>query len=144
MRARARHRPAARVRKAPVLSSSGLLSYSDAQLRAILGTAVDGIITIDEQGVIRLFNPAAERIFGYRAREVLGRPVSILMVDPYCNEHRGYIERYLQSNRPRIIGIGFSSSIRTPKRRTPKRSTRATCSRSPRPSWPRCSSSGSA
>ncbi|RME76005.1 MAG: PAS domain S-box protein [Planctomycetota bacterium] len=77
-----------------------------AELAAILETAVDGIVTIDVEGRIRSFNPAAERIFGYRASEVLGRNVSLLMPSPWAEEHDAYIRRYLETGQARIIGIG--------------------------------------
>jgi PAS domain-containing protein len=51
----------------------------EALLRAILETSPDGLITIDEDGIIQSFNPAAERMFGYQAIEVIGRNVSYLM-----------------------------------------------------------------
>jgi PAS domain S-box-containing protein len=55
------------------------LRASEAALRAIFETAVDGVLTIDAAGVVRSFNPAAERIFGYPAAETVGRPVTLLM-----------------------------------------------------------------
>jgi two-component system sensor kinase FixL len=72
----------------------------------IVESAVDAIVVIDAQGRIELFNPAAERLFGYTNAEVIGRNVSILMPAPYRDEHDGYIRRYLEDGQPRIIGIG--------------------------------------
>ncbi len=74
--------------------------------RSVVENVVEGIISIDEQGMIESFNPAAELIFGYRAKEVIGRNVSVLMPEPYRREHDGYIGNYVDGGEKKIIGIG--------------------------------------
>ncbi|HHY85519.1 MAG TPA: PAS domain S-box protein [Verrucomicrobia bacterium] len=85
---------------------------SEERLRAILETAVEAIITIDERGQIESFNRAAERMFGYSAAEVIGQNVSLLMPSPYREEHDRYIQNYLSSGRAKIIGIGREAVAR--------------------------------
>lgn len=82
------------------------LQEREAKTSAILETTVDGIITIDESGTIESFNPAAERLLGYRADEVVGRNVNLLMPSPNQEEHDSYIHAYLNTDEPKIIGCG--------------------------------------
>ena len=82
------------------------LRDTGSRLRGIVETAVDGIITIDERGIVETMNPAAERIFEYNSDEVIGRNISMLMPEPYRSEHDGYLERYHRTGERRIIGIG--------------------------------------
>lgn len=77
-----------------------------ARLKAILDTAADAIITIDERGIIQSVNPAAERIFGYADTEMLGRNVSMLMPPPHRDNHDEYLNQHLRTGKKRIIGIG--------------------------------------
>ena len=71
-----------------------------------MDTAVDGVVTISHSGLIEMFNPGAERIFGYKAKEVLGKNVSTLMPAPYREEHDEYLDRFQTTGQARIIGIG--------------------------------------
>ena len=77
-----------------------------ARLYAILETAVDAIITINSKGIIDIFNPAAEKLFGYQANDVLGKSINMLMPEPYSSEHDSYLERYEKTRKKKIIGIG--------------------------------------
>lgn len=78
----------------------------EAHLRSILETVPDAMIVIDEQGLIRDFSMAAERLFGWKAGEVFGKNVSMLMPSPYREEHDGYMQRYYATGERRIIGLG--------------------------------------
>ncbi len=82
------------------------LEKSTQLVHSIVGTVVDGIITINEQGTILSFNTAAERLFGYHAQEIIGTNVKQLMPEPYASAHDGYLSRYLTTHKSRIIGIG--------------------------------------
>lgn len=75
-------------------------------LNAIIETAIDGIITIDNRGIIESLNPAALKLFGYTHEEVVGRNISMLMPEPDKSSHDGYIRRYQETHEKRIIGKG--------------------------------------
>jgi two-component system, LuxR family, sensor kinase FixL len=77
-----------------------------ADWRAIVDTATEGIVTIDERGRIESVNGAAQRLFGYAAGELLGENVAVLMPAPHRTEHDGYLRRYVATGERRIIGIG--------------------------------------
>lgn len=76
------------------------------ELQTTLDAAVDGIIKISETGTVLSYNESAERIFGYRATEVIGYNVNMLMPSPHREAHDGYLERYLRTRERRIIGTG--------------------------------------
>jgi two-component system sensor kinase FixL len=87
-------------------------SESVARLDTLLATAVDGIIVIDAAGLVQVYNPACERLFGYPAGEVIGRNVRMLMPPPYHDEHDGYLSSYRSTGHARIIGVGREVSGR--------------------------------
>jgi len=76
------------------------------RLQAIIDTAIDGIITINKQGIVETLNPSAASIFGYEPQEVIGNNIKMLMPAPYHSEHDHYLQRYQATKVPRIIGIG--------------------------------------
>ena len=82
------------------------MHQSEARLRAIVDTAVDGIVVINERGIIESLNPAVTRMFGYTPDQLLGQNVKLLMPDPYHTEHDRYLTNYLQSGQKKVIGIG--------------------------------------
>jgi PAS domain S-box-containing protein len=73
---------------------------------AILNDAADGILTIDERAIVQWMNPAAEKLFGYRAEEVIGQNVNLLMPSPNREGHDSYMANYLRTGEKQIIGIG--------------------------------------
>ncbi len=79
------------------------LKSEAARAKAVLNAAAEGIITINERGIIESFNPAAERMFGYAAAEAIGKNVKILMPEPHAGAHDGYIAHYLRTGKKQII-----------------------------------------
>jgi two-component system sensor kinase FixL len=79
---------------------------ADSLYRAIVATAVDGIVVIDRNGAIRSVNSSTERLFDYTSEELIGSNVNILMPEPYAGEHDSYIANYLRTGHKKIIGIG--------------------------------------
>lgn len=81
-------------------------SESEAQFRAVFRTIIDAVLVIDGEGRVLDFNPAAERIFGYTAEEVVGQNVRMLMPEPDRGQHDQYLKNYFQTGQPQIIGKG--------------------------------------
>lgn len=83
----------------------GDLEQSQSQLNAIIHHAMDGIITVNENGEIQAFNPAAETVFGYTQQEVIGHHVKMLLPEPARSEYEIHINQYLQSGQKRASGV---------------------------------------
>lgn len=79
---------------------------NERRIEAIVNTAVDPIITISGMGLIKSFNPAAERLFGYSASEIFDQNIKMLMPSPYREAHDGYLARYLLTGEQNVIGSG--------------------------------------
>ena len=86
--------------------NNGHFESSKAQLDAFWQTVVDGLIVIDDRGIIVSSNPATEAIFGYSEEELIGLNVKVLMPKRYAVEHDGYVDAYNRTGNARIIGIG--------------------------------------
>jgi len=88
----------------PFIASN--IEISEALLRTVISTAVDGIVVTDEKGIVRLYNPACERLFGYSPAEVLGRNVKMLMPPEHREECISDLEAYRTTGDARVIGAG--------------------------------------
>lgn len=90
----------------PFWVEKALLDISEKTMATIIELAVDGIVIINELGIIQGFNQSAERMFGYKALDVIGKNVSVLTPEPHRTNHDAYIKRYLTTGIPHIVGIG--------------------------------------
>lgn len=75
-------------------------------LHTVVTSIIDGLIVIDEEGIVQSYNPAAAKIFGYGEDEVIGNNVSMLMPEPDRSRHDQYLARYLGDEKAQITGIG--------------------------------------
>lgn len=82
------------------------LALAEHRLQTTFDSIAIGIILVDDEGTIEGFNPAAERMFGYQAVDVIGKNVSVLMPDDHAKAHDGYMKRYGETGKAGIIGIG--------------------------------------
>ncbi len=82
------------------------LRGSEERIRGVLENVADGVITIDEEGKIESFNPAAESMFGYSAKAAIGRPVTILMTDMDKKNHQKHVANYGRTGKAKVIGFG--------------------------------------
>ena len=89
-----------------VRQTAGRGAEDNSLFDALIATAVDGIMVIDEKGSVRIYNKACERLFGYEAAEVIGHSIKMLMPAPYHDEHDGYLKHYVSTGEKHIIGIG--------------------------------------
>lgn len=87
-------------------TSPTLPTDSQSRLQAIIDSAIDGIITIDERGIVESMNPAAAKMFGYAPQEVIGYNINQLMPEPYSVQHDQYLKNYCETRVRKIIGIG--------------------------------------
>jgi len=79
---------------------------SHARLSALLEAAADAVVIIGQDRLIQVFSPAAQRLFGYDAAEVVGKNVSMLMPEPHGSRHDAYISRFMETGERHIIGMG--------------------------------------
>ena len=90
--------------RTPRIRIENQLKESESTLQAIIGAAVDGILTINGAGTIHSVNRSAARIFGYAREDMIGSPVTMLMPEPHRSEHDQYIRNYLETGITKIIG----------------------------------------
>lgn len=80
------------------------LEASETRLSAVVENMVDALIVINEQGIVEVFNPAAEQLFGYQEEEVIGKNITMLMPEPYRSQHADYLQNYLKTGVKKVIG----------------------------------------
>ncbi|MBI4390061.1 MAG: PAS domain S-box protein, partial [Nitrospinae bacterium] len=80
------------------------LRKSEKFLQSILNNLQDALVVADESGAIKVFNPGAERTFGYSAEEAAGKRVSALLPDPYARQCEEDFRRFLDRGQSELIG----------------------------------------
>lgn len=78
----------------------------ESHLRAMVDTAVEGIVMIDANGIVLLYNGAAQKLLGWTAEEMLGDSINRIIPGSHRAQHDGYIQRFLQTGQSQIIGVG--------------------------------------
>ncbi len=86
------------------MHTEGALRASEARHRAIVDTAFDAIVTMDPDGILRSFNPGAERLFGWMATEIIGQPLTLLIPERFRAAHTAGLGRYMTTGRARVLG----------------------------------------
>ncbi|MBX9868997.1 MAG: PAS domain S-box protein, partial [Burkholderiaceae bacterium] len=81
------------------------MANTAAEVTAIVQTAINGIISIDAKGIIHVFNPAAEKLFGWSKHEVTGKNVSLLMEDKFAAKHDDYLHQFTLTGKSTVIGL---------------------------------------
>ncbi|MBI3902623.1 MAG: PAS domain S-box protein [Nitrosomonadales bacterium] len=96
------------LRTAELAQTNADLARREEEIRSVVNTMLDCVITIDDKGIIRSANPAVEKIFGYTQDEVIGKNVSMLMPEPDHSSHDSYLEHRLSTGQPRVVGVDRS------------------------------------
>ncbi|MBI5428146.1 MAG: PAS domain S-box protein [Nitrospinae bacterium] len=91
--------------KSRQMEAQKALRQNEEKVRSVVTNAMDGIITIHADGTIESFNLAAERLFGYRGEEAIGKNIALLMPEPYRAEHDGHIKNYLRTGQSKVLGL---------------------------------------
>lgn len=89
-----------------VTSTNDELVKKEEHISLILNSMENGVITINEKGLVQSFNKAAEKMFGYTSDEVIGQNISIIMPEPYCSQHNSILENYIRTGESYVLGIG--------------------------------------
>ncbi|UCF34420.1 MAG: PAS domain S-box protein, partial [Phycisphaerales bacterium] len=76
------------------------LRASEARFRTIVDASKDAMIAIDRRGLITIFNPAAERMFGHRKEQMVGQPLNGLMPEDHRRLHQEYVRSYFETGKP--------------------------------------------
>ncbi len=87
------------------LDSNLLSPEQSSRYETVINATQEGVVVISENGIIQTFNPAAESLFGYQAKEVIGKNISLLIPEPHRKEHDNYIQQYLRTGKSNLIGM---------------------------------------
>lgn len=112
------YQPPVPEKKLSALSPNAETDASEVQLQVVLNTMVDGIVTINQKGIILSTNLAVERIFAYSSSELIGENVSKLMPEPYRSQHDHYLSQYqspglkgILGNQRRLVGLRKNGEV---------------------------------
>ncbi len=83
-----------------------LVDRATAEIKAIVKTAVSGVISINQDGKVQIFNPAAEKLFGWKAEDIVGQNVVSIIPDIGTSVHNSFIHNYIKTRKGKIVGVG--------------------------------------
>ncbi|OGG98335.1 MAG: hypothetical protein A2508_02000 [Candidatus Lambdaproteobacteria bacterium RIFOXYD12_FULL_49_8] len=84
---------------------SRAIEEQEMQMTAVMATAIEAIVIMDQKGAVSLVNPAFEKLFGFPASQIVGRNINVIMPEEHSALHNRYIAKYLETGIGNVVGF---------------------------------------